>query len=132
MRTSQVATEAGVNAQTLRYYERRGLLPEPLRSESGYRAYPSDSVATVRFIKEAQKLGFSLSEVETLLQLGQGGPTDCDAVRALATEKLLDLEARMASLATMHNSLEQLIATCERPSRDRVCPLITALGGPTV
>lgn len=86
----------------------------------------------MRFIKEAQKLGFTLSEVETLLHLGHGGPSDCDAVRALATEKLLDLEARMASLVTMHNSLEQLIATCERPSRDRICPLITALGGPRV
>ncbi len=132
MRTSEVATEAGVNAQTLRYYERRGLLPRPLRSESGYRAYASDSVATVRFIKEAQKLGFTLSEVETLLHLGHGGPADCDAARALATDKLLDLEARIDSLTTMHHSLEQLIATCERPSRDRVCRLIAALGGPTV
>lgn len=129
MRTSQVAAEAGVNAQTLRYYERRGLLHEPLRSESGYRAYPSDTVATVRFIKEAQKLGFTLSEVETLLHLGHGGPSDCDAVRELATEKLCDLEDRMASLSTMHHSLEQLIATCERPLRNRVCPLIAALGG---
>ena len=61
-------------------------------------AYTVDTVATVRFIKEAQKLGFTLSEVEILLHLGRGGPADCEAVRALATEKLLDLESRVASL----------------------------------
>jgi hypothetical protein len=70
-------------------------------------------VATVRFIKEAQKLGFTLSEVEILLHLGRGGPADCEAVRALATEKLLNLESRVASLKAMHHSLDQLIATCE-------------------
>ena len=129
MRTSQVAAEAGGNAETLRYYERRGLLREPLRSESGYRTYPSDTVATVRFIKEPQKLGFTLTEIETLLHLGRGGPADCDAVRVFAVEKLRDLQSRIGSLTTMRDSLEQLIATCERPLPKRVCPLIKALGG---
>jgi Hg(II)-responsive transcriptional regulator len=129
MRTGQVAAEAGVNTETLRYYERRGLLQEPPRRDSGYRAYSVDTVATVRFIKEAQKLGFTLSEVEILLHLDRGGPADCEAARALATEKLLDLESRVASLTAMHHSLEQLVATCEQPLGNRECPLIVALAG---
>jgi DNA-binding transcriptional MerR regulator len=129
MRTGQVAAEAGVNAQTLRYYERRGLLRDPPRGDSGYRSYAVGTVATVRFIKQAQKLGFTLSDVETLLHLGRGGPADCEAVRTLATEKLLDLDSRVASLTAMHDSLQQLVATCDRPMRNRECPLILALGG---
>lgn len=129
MRTSEAAAEAGVNVQTLRYYERRGLLREPPRRDSGYRAYDTAAVARVRFIKRAQELGFALAEVETLLHLASGGPASCEAVKALAGEKLLDLESRMASLRAMHDSLQQLIATCDRPKRRRQCPVIQALGG---
>ena len=74
MRSAQVAAEAGVNLQTLRYYERRGLLPEPPRLESGYRAYHPNAVRTVRFVKTAQRLGFTLEEIESLLDLAAGGP----------------------------------------------------------
>jgi Hg(II)-responsive transcriptional regulator len=128
MRTSEAAAEAGVNVQTLRYYERRGLR-EPPRRDSGYRAYDTAAVATVRFIKRAQELGFALAEVETLLHLASGGPASCEAVRALTEEKLVDLESRMASLRAMQDSLQQLIATCDRPKRSRECPVIQALGG---
>jgi len=127
MRTGEVAASAGVNAQTLRYYERRGLLREPPRRDSGYRAYTSETVKLVRFIKRAQGLGFTLDEVEMLLHLAEGGPASCDAVKVLAEEKLGDLETRMESLRSMHDALEQLIATCDRPKRHRECPLIEAL-----
>lgn len=86
MRSSQLASEADVNVQTLRYYERRGLLPEPDRSESGYRSYDTDAVRVVRFVKSAQQLGFSLEEVDTPLHLAAGGPESCDAAKTLATE----------------------------------------------
>ena len=129
MRTGEVAASAGVNAQTLRYYERRGLLHEPPRRDSGYRAYTSETVKVVRFIKRAQEVGFTLDEVEMLLHLAEGGPANCDAVKVLAQEKLGDLETRMESLRAMHDSLGQLIATCDRPKRRRECPLIEALGG---
>jgi MerR family transcriptional regulator, mercuric resistance operon regulatory protein len=74
MRTGEVALQAQVNAQTLRYYERRGLLPEPQRTRSGYRAYTPDAVRVVRFVKRAQQLGFTLDDIEDLLHLSEGGP----------------------------------------------------------
>lgn len=132
MRTGQVATEAGVNVQTLRYYERRGLLPEPSRLDSGYRAYGANSVAVVRFIKRAQEVGFMLSEVEMLLHLAQGGPASCDAVKELAHQKVGDLDRRILSLQAMRVSLERLVETCDRPKRSRECPLIESLGGAAV
>ncbi|HSS23314.1 MAG TPA: MerR family transcriptional regulator, partial [Mycobacterium sp.] len=78
MRTSEVAAQAHVNTQTLRYYERRGLLSEPARTQSGYRDYTSDAVRVVRFVKRAQQLGFTLDDIEDLLHLAAGGPTACD------------------------------------------------------
>lgn len=128
MRSSQVACEAGVNVQTLRYYERRGLLREPERSPSGYRSYGPEAVRTVRFVKRAQQLGFSLGEIETLLHLAAGGPDSCDSARALATEKLGQLEDKITSLAAMQGSLRQLIATCDRSPHERLCPLLEAIG----
>jgi MerR family transcriptional regulator, mercuric resistance operon regulatory protein len=128
VRTGQVAADAGVNVQTLRYYERRGLLPEPPRRDSGYRAYSKDTVAVVRFIKRAQELGFTLGEIDTLLHLAGGGPASCEAVKGLAQEKLLDLDSRMEGLRVMHDSLQRLVDTCDRPARRRECPLIEALG----
>lgn len=127
MRSSQVATEAGVNVQTLRYYERRGLLPEPARSDSGYRSYDLQAVRTVRFVKRAQQLGFSLDEIESLLHLAAGGPDSCDAARALATERLEQLEDKIASLTAMRDSLRQLVATCHRSRTRRLCPLLDAI-----
>ena len=132
MRSSQVATEAGVNVQTLRYYERRGLLPEPERSDSGYRSYDTHAVRTVRFIKGAQQLGFSLEQIDTLLALAAGGPRNCDAAKALATEKIGDLEAKIARLSAMRDSLRQLVATCDRSPNKRDCPLLEAIEDDTV
>jgi MerR family transcriptional regulator, mercuric resistance operon regulatory protein len=127
MRSSQVAAQAGVNIQTLRYYERRGLLPEPSRSGSGYRAYDAQAVRTVCFVKRAQQLGFSLEDIDGLLKLAAGGPASCDAARALATEKVAELEAKIASLSAMRNSLRQLVVTCDRTPNERDCPLLEAI-----
>jgi MerR family mercuric resistance operon transcriptional regulator len=127
MRTGEVAAAAGVNVQTLRYYERRGLLPEPARRASGYRVYGRDAVRTVRFIKRAQELGFGLSEAEALLALAAGGPEGCDAARALADEKIAELDRRIADLEAMRDSLAQLAATCAKPRAERDCPLLQAI-----
>lgn len=129
MRTSELAGRAGVNAETLRYYERRGLLREPPRTTSGYRDYPSAAVELLRFIKRAQELGFTLDEVEELLHLDAGGPESCDAARVLAEARRADLEARIADLQRMSNSLGELVATCERPRTDRSCALLEAIEG---
>lgn len=128
MRTGEVADRANVNIQTLRYYERRGLLPEPERRESGYRDYPADAVSVVRFIKRAQGLGFTLADVEELLHLADGGPDSCDGARELAAAKVADLEQRIAELQAMRNSLVRLADTCEQPRSQRDCPILHAIG----
>jgi len=127
VRTSELAAQAAVNPQTLRYYERRGLLAEPVRSPSGYRAYPDEAVRRVRFIKRAQELGFTLAEVETLLHLAEGGPENCDKVRALAEEKIANLRRRIADLQALQGGLTRLIATCELPRAQRECPILREL-----
>jgi Hg(II)-responsive transcriptional regulator len=127
MRSGQVARRAGVNVETLRYYERRGLLPAPPREGSGYRAYDPDAVRIVRFVKRAQELGFSLDEVEALLGLAAGGPDGCEAVQRLTEERITELDRRIADLQAMRGSLERLLATCQRPRTQRVCPLIRSI-----
>jgi MerR family mercuric resistance operon transcriptional regulator len=127
VRSSQIAARAGVNVQTLRYYERRGLLAEPDRTGSGYRSYSDHAVRTVRFIKCAQQLGFSLDEIETLLELAAGGPADCDTAKALAAERLAQLERKLASLKSMRDALRHLLATCDRSPAERVCLLLGCL-----
>jgi DNA-binding transcriptional MerR regulator len=128
MRTGDVASRAEVNIQTLRYYERRGLLAEPPRAESGYRVYGPDAVEMVRFIKRAQGLGFSLEEVELLFELMGGGPDDCDQVRELALGRISELDRRISDLQAMRDSLGELVATCHLPRPERRCPLLAALG----
>jgi Hg(II)-responsive transcriptional regulator len=129
MRTHEVAERAGVNAQTLRYYERRGILTEPPRSAGGYRNYPASAVAVLRFVKRAQELGFTLAEVEELLGLAEGGPESCDAARTLAQAHIAELERKIADLQRMRASLGALLATCQRPRSDRSCPLLAAMEG---
>lgn len=130
MRTSQVAEQAGVNSETLRYYERRGLLVQPPRTPGGYRDYPASAVALLRFIKRAQELGFTLDEVEELLHLDDGGPDSCDAARALAEARKAVLDARIADLQRMSDSLTDLIDTCHLPRPDRRCALLEAFANP--
>lgn len=127
-----MATEAGVNVQTLRYYERRGLLAAPARLPSGYRDYQPETVRTVRFVKRAQQLGFSLEEIEALLDLAAGGPASCETAKALAAEKISALDERIATLAAMRESLRRLVTTCERPPHRRECPLLTTIADDAV
>ena len=131
MRTSELAAAADVNRQTLRYYERRGLLPQPERTTGGYRAYGPDAVAVVRFVKRAQRLGFTLNDVEALLDLADGGPDSCEAARTLAGERIADLDRRIGELRAMRAALGRLVATCEQPRANRECPLLQALAADT-
>ena len=116
-----------MNPQTLRYYERRGLLARPVRSAGGYRVYPPDAVRRVRFIKRAQELGFTLVEVQTLLELAGGGPDSCDQVRTLASEKIADLRRKIADLQILEAGLTRLVSTCEMPRVQRECPILQEL-----
>jgi Hg(II)-responsive transcriptional regulator len=130
MRIGAVARAAGVTVETLRFYERRGLIAEPTRSGSGYRDYPDRTVRVVRFVKHTQELGFSLDEIAGMLELADGGPDNCTVVRELAQTKIETVEAKIARLAAMRAALRQLVDTCQRPRPDRECPLLTVdLGG---
>lgn len=126
MRIGKVSAAAGVNIQTLRYYERRGLLPEPERGSSGYRAYGPDTVKLVRFIKRAQELGFTLREIEDLLQLRQS-PHRGAEVRALAAAKVSDIEHRIRQLRAMRSALGGLVEACDCEGGAPTCPIIEAL-----
>jgi Hg(II)-responsive transcriptional regulator len=135
MRTSEVAAQAQVNTQTLRYYERRGLLPAPERTSSGYRAYTADSVRVVRFVKRAQQLGFTLSDIEELLHLADGGPASCEEATRMARARIADLQRRIAELVGMRDALARLVDTCDQPRAERDCPILrdieTAAAMPT-
>ncbi len=123
----EVAAHARVNVQTLRYYERRGILPEPKRTPSGYRDYPSNTVQLIRFIKRAQDLGFSLDEVEELLELRRAGPGQRKRVLAKALEKIQDIEKKLRRLASMREALLSLVDSCSCRGNDLQCPILDTL-----
>ncbi|WP_374957094.1 MerR family transcriptional regulator [Actinopolyspora mortivallis] len=114
MRSGQLAKAAGVNPQTLRYYERRGLLAEPERSPGGHRLYPPRAVTTLRVIKAAQRLGFSLTEVAELLAAGHHGGRSGAGLRRHAQDKLAEIEVRIADLNTLRDALAEAVeAGCD-------------------
>jgi DNA-binding transcriptional MerR regulator len=115
LRTKQVAEAAGVNAQTLRYYHRRGLLREPRRSNGGHRLYPPDTVTALRMIKAAQGLGFTLDEVAGLIEAsGHRHARPESGMRARTTAKLAEVEQKIADLQSIRRTLEQAVdAGCD-------------------
>jgi MerR family copper efflux transcriptional regulator len=124
----KAAEQAGVNVQTLRYYERRGLLPKPPRRVSGYREFPDDAVRVVRFIKRAQELGFSLDEVEELLRLRRQSGRNRARIRAVAEQKVGEIEQKIAELERMKRALKTLVHACHEGTALQ-CPIIEALEG---
>lgn len=109
MRSGELASAAGVNVQTLRYYERRGLLPEPRRSLGGYRDYDEDAVTVLRVVKAAQRLGFTLDEVAELLETGRRGHPTPD-LQERAKAKIAEVESRMADLGRIRDRLHLVVA----------------------
>jgi len=125
MTIGQVAAQADVHVETIRYYQRLGLFVVPLRPPGGIRHYDATTVARLRFIKRAQQLGFSLNEVRNLLALEDG--QSCRETRALAEKKLSVIEERLADLRRMQKMLKALIAECDSGKRPRACPIIATL-----
>ena len=124
---SELAKQGGVNLQTIRYYERVGLLPKPPRSASGYRLFSPDGVHRIRFIKRAQELGFSLKEIKELLVLRiHPGSTSAD-VRKRAECKIADIEEKIKSLRAMKKALVRLTATCCGEGLASECPILERL-----
>jgi MerR family transcriptional regulator, mercuric resistance operon regulatory protein len=122
-----VAKAAEVNVETIRYYQRLGLIEEPAKPLGGARRYTNGAVERVRFIKRAQQLGFSLNEIRRLLALGEA--QSCGSARSLAEEKLGLVKARIADLERMRRALEDLIARCEVRRGKIACPIIATLSG---
>ena len=122
---SKLAREAGVNVETIRFYQRRGLLAEPPRPPGGIRHYEQADVARVLFIKAAQRIGFTLDEIAQLLDLDDG--MHCPEARAIAEHKLEMVRKKLADLQRIETALTQLVGRCEA-SRGKInCPLIEAL-----
>ncbi|MBU6421881.1 MAG: MerR family DNA-binding protein [Gammaproteobacteria bacterium] len=122
-----LAKAAGVGVETVRYYQRRGLMSEPLRGYSGIRRYGLGDVDRLRFIRAAQDLGFSLKEIEELLSLEQGG--SCRAVERLAEGKLVLVRERIAGLKRIERTLTMLVRRCETTQGRMRCPIIQSLHG---
>ncbi len=124
----KLAKEAGVNLETVRYYERRGLLPKPPRStSSGYRQFPEDAARRLRFIRRAQELGFSLKEVGELLSLRVSRRTTSAAIRARAEAKVADIQEKIRSLESMKKTLQKLTKVCDGCAPLAECPILDSL-----
>jgi len=119
------AQAAGVNVETIRFYQRKGLLPEPDRPVGSIRRYGATDVTRVRFVKSAQRLGFSLDEIAELLRLEDG--THCDEASHLAEHKLRDVREKLADLARMEAALSKLVCACHAMKGNVSCPLIASL-----
>lgn len=124
----QVAVESGASVETLRYYERFGLLETPERTSSNYRVYPSETVRVVRFIKNAQELGFTLKDIKQLLILSNSLTSNTAEVKALSQALLMEIDYRIASLQAMHSSLSKLVEQCPGKGPIEHCPILNTLG----
>ncbi|MGH8680938.1 MAG: MerR family transcriptional regulator [Burkholderiales bacterium] len=124
-----VARRAGIGVETVRFYERRGLLRRPPRPDTGFRTYPEETVARLRFIREAQALGFTLKEVGDLLALRVTPGTDCAAVRTRAIAKRAIVQTRLAELERIGGALDKLIAACPGRGAVTTCTILEALAG---
>ncbi|OJW25478.1 MAG: heavy metal-responsive transcriptional regulator [Planctomycetales bacterium 71-10] len=129
LKTGELAKRAGVNVETLRFYERKGLLPRPPQRESGYREYPQESVRLIRFIKRAQELGFSLKEIRELLTLKVQPGVTCADVRETTERKVADVRKKIRDLKAIERALQRLTVTCMGRGPLSECPILEHLEG---
>ncbi|MFV1996442.1 MAG: Hg(II)-responsive transcriptional regulator [Acidiferrobacterales bacterium] len=121
-----LAREAGVNVETVRYYQRMALIQEPRKPLEGYRHYPLEAIDRLKFIKRAQQLGFSLKEIAELLELGDG---NCKDVRTRAEEKRAQIDQQIRDLKNLRKTLDTLIQTCQTDKNPAHCPIVENLSG---
>lgn len=127
MTISELAKACGVGVETIRFYERRGLIADPRQRGTGYRDYTDGTVRRVRFIKQAQTLGFTLKEIAELLELRVSANTTCQDVRGLAEAKLTDIAEKVRTLKTFERALRRLVKQCNDASATAGCPILDAL-----
>ena len=123
----KVARQAGIGVETIRFYERTGLLEEPPRNVSGYRQYSSEAVVKLRFIKKAKQLGFSLKEIEEFIALRHKQDATCGDIKAQAEQKIKNIEERIRDLTKMKEALLELTRQCSDNGPVHECPILTAL-----
>ncbi len=127
MTTSQLARESNVNLETIRYYERRGLIPKPPRNASGYRQYSQEDIARTKFIKRAQALGFSLKEILEIFSLRMEPGTTCGDIKARVEAKIDEVEQKIADLRQMREALLNLVSKCTGKGPVGKCPILEIL-----
>ena len=125
--TGELAASAGVGRETIRYYERKGLLEGPPRSAAGYREYPPEASRRLRFIRRAQELGFTLAEISDLLDLRVDEVSACGTVETRAREKLDQVETKIADLRRMGDALSRLVDKCQAREPTSDCPILEEL-----
>ena len=129
MKIGTLAKRADVAIDTVRYYERQGLLPAPVRLASGYRDYEDADVARLRFIRRAKALGFTLGEIHDLLNLSERREADMAGMKSAAIQKLADVDAKLAELQRIRKGLTDLVASCPGHGALEHCPILDALAG---
>ena len=127
MKIGELATRAGVPIDTVRYYERQGLLPQPPRQTSGYRSFQASDVVRLRFVKRAKALGFTLEEVRDLLALSSRREDDMGSLKQAAQQKLAGVEAKLAELTRIRDGLRTLVQACPGHGALEACPILHAL-----
>jgi len=127
LKIGELARQADVGIETIRYYEREGLLAEPERKPSGYRQYDETVVARLQFIRRTKELGFTLAEIKDLLGLWFDAATRCEHVRQRAEQKMENIEEKIRSLRKMKRSLNEVVRQCEQRESFTECPLWTGL-----
>lgn len=125
--TGTVADRAGVNKQTLRYYERIGLIGPIPRDGSGYRAYPEETLERIRFIQRGKELGFQLAEIEELLNMRIERRTNCDGMRRRADAKRAEVRRKIRDLRRLDRALERLVESCATRKPTSPCPILESL-----
>nr|WP_281721459.1 MerR family DNA-binding protein [Nitrosomonas nitrosa] len=128
--TGKLAKASGVKLETVRFYERQGLLPKPARTSAGYRCFSPVAVQRIQFIKRAQVLGFTLTEIKELLALSSAAGVSCGTVRESANAKIKDIEDRIRSLQSMRRALGRLARTCSGEGPISKCPILESLAHP--
>ena len=127
--TGQIAKKAGVNVETLRFYEKKGLIPEPMRTDAGYRQYPEETIYRIRFIKNAQRLGFTLKEIRELLSITLATKKQCQQVKGEIDHKLMEVHGKIEKLQEISDALNNLRRKCDMGGIDGKCPILKFLYG---
>lgn len=128
MTIGELAESAGVGVETIRFYERKKLIAQPRRPRSGFRRYDEETVRRIRFIRQAQELGFTLAEVKQLLELRLDPRRSCAEVKSEAQTKIADIDEKIESLRVMRSALMEITRSCSGEGPTSACPILDAIG----